>query len=182
MTQTSNRIRNSLPLPLLEFGLLTIFTCYLDIELNKSQSLRAIRNIIMADVVGEGGREVENRGGGGGGSSVRSLPEVELKWSDFVWSLEKLRHKSYCKSMRERYSASYLIVLSLSCSLYKAKTKTKKNTERKWGEWKKIVQEKKCRNPGLITLSQLSYFGEYVRQCTKHQIVPVHSHIFCGVS
>ena len=32
----------------------------------------------------------------------RTLPEVPLKWSEFVWSLEKLRHKPYSKRMRER--------------------------------------------------------------------------------
>ena len=32
----------------------------------------------------------------------RTLPEVPLKWSEFVWSLEKLRHKPYSKKMRER--------------------------------------------------------------------------------
>ena len=30
------------------------------------------------------------------------LPEVPLQWSDFMWSLEKLRHRPYGKRMRER--------------------------------------------------------------------------------
>ena len=37
----------------------------------------------------------------------QALPEVPLKWSDFVWSLEKLRHKPYSKKTTERCSASY---------------------------------------------------------------------------
>lgn len=32
------------------------------------------------------------------------LPEVPLKWTDFMWSLEKLRHKPYSKNTTERYS------------------------------------------------------------------------------
>jgi len=35
--------------------------------------------------------------------SLKSLPEVPLKWTDFSWSLEKLRHKPYGKKTRERY-------------------------------------------------------------------------------
>jgi len=34
---------------------------------------------------------------------VKPLPEVPLKWTDFAWSLEKLRHKPYGKKTRERY-------------------------------------------------------------------------------
>ncbi len=30
------------------------------------------------------------------------LPEVPLKWTDFMWSLEKLRHKHYGRRMRDR--------------------------------------------------------------------------------
>ena len=32
----------------------------------------------------------------------QSLPEVPLKWADFMWSLEKLRHKPYSKKTSER--------------------------------------------------------------------------------
>jgi hypothetical protein len=32
----------------------------------------------------------------------QKLPEVPLRWSDFVWSLEKLRNKPYSKSTTER--------------------------------------------------------------------------------
>ena len=35
--------------------------------------------------------------------SLKPLPEVPLKWTDFSWSLEKLRHKPYGKKTRERY-------------------------------------------------------------------------------
>ena len=31
-----------------------------------------------------------------------SLPEVQLQWSDFVWALERLRHKPYGKKMTDR--------------------------------------------------------------------------------
>jgi len=34
---------------------------------------------------------------------IKPLPEVPLKWTDFSWSLEKLRHKPYGKKTRERY-------------------------------------------------------------------------------
>lgn len=37
----------------------------------------------------------------------QALPEVPLKWSDFVWSLEKLRHKPYSKKTTERFDDSY---------------------------------------------------------------------------
>lgn len=30
------------------------------------------------------------------------LPEVPLRWTDFMWALEKLRHKPYSKKTRER--------------------------------------------------------------------------------
>ena len=33
---------------------------------------------------------------------ARTLPEVPLRWNDFVWALERLRHKRYGKKMRER--------------------------------------------------------------------------------
>ena len=33
---------------------------------------------------------------------VHTIPEVPLKWDDFVWSLEKLRHSPYGKKTRER--------------------------------------------------------------------------------
>ena len=33
----------------------------------------------------------------------QKLPEVPLGWSDFVWSLEKLRNKPYSKNTTERY-------------------------------------------------------------------------------
>ena len=42
-------------------------------------------------------------GASGGGEKEPRLPEVQMKWKDFMWSLEKLRHKHYDKSMRERY-------------------------------------------------------------------------------
>lgn len=64
----------------------------------------------MADAIAEGGRAT-----GGGGISAGSLPEVELKWSDFVWSMEKLRHKPYCKSMRERLVAMFVCTGPFSC-------------------------------------------------------------------
>jgi hypothetical protein len=46
----------------------------------------------------------------GGGDGVASgpekkqekLPEVPLRWTDFMWALEKLRHKPYSKRTRER--------------------------------------------------------------------------------
>ena len=31
-----------------------------------------------------------------------SLPEVPLYWTDFVWSLEKLRHRAYSRKMTEQ--------------------------------------------------------------------------------
>ena len=40
------------------------------------------------------------------------LPEVQLKWSDFVWSLEKLRHKAYSKRTRERYVKEWRLQLT----------------------------------------------------------------------
>ena len=45
---------------------------------------------------------------GGGGEAARSgakqerLPEIPLQWADFMWALEKLRHKPYSKKTRER--------------------------------------------------------------------------------
>ena len=36
------------------------------------------------------------------GASQPALPEVPLQWVDFMWSLEKLRHKPYGKKLRER--------------------------------------------------------------------------------
>ena len=33
----------------------------------------------------------------------KPLPEVPLKWKDFLVSLEKLKHKPYGKKTRERY-------------------------------------------------------------------------------
>ncbi len=39
----------------------------------------------------------------GGSKEGHSLPQVPLKWNDFDWSLEKLRHSSYGKKTRERY-------------------------------------------------------------------------------
>ena len=43
-----------------------------------------------------------NRDPPGLGDAV-PLPEVPLYWSDFVWSLEKLRHRAYSRKMTERY-------------------------------------------------------------------------------
>lgn len=40
------------------------------------------------------------------------LPEVPLQWSEFMWSLERLRNKPYDKKMRER-----LVVLEVYSSL-----------------------------------------------------------------
>ena len=60
------------------------------------------------------------------------LPEIKMKWTDFVWSLEKLRHKSYNKSMRERY-----VLQSVALQ----------NNEKSCESKKK--KKKKCRNPGL---------------------------------
>ena len=36
-----------------------------------------------------------------------TLPEIPLKWEDFDWSLEKLRHKPYGKKTRERSTHNY---------------------------------------------------------------------------
>lgn len=33
---------------------------------------------------------------------ARTLPEVSLRWNDFMWALERLRHRRYGKKMRER--------------------------------------------------------------------------------
>ena len=38
-----------------------------------------------------------------GAVKEQTLPEVPLRWSDFVWSLERLRHKPYGKKMREKW-------------------------------------------------------------------------------
>ncbi len=40
--------------------------------------------------------------GSEGRSTLKNLSEVVLNWSDFVFSLEKLRHKPFCKSTSER--------------------------------------------------------------------------------
>ena len=42
-----------------------------------------------------------------------SQPEVPLKWSEFVWSLEKLRHRPYSRKMTERFvhQLSYLVLI-----------------------------------------------------------------------
>ena len=37
-----------------------------------------------------------------GGPEQRGLSEVQLKWTEFMWSLEKLRHNPYSKKTRER--------------------------------------------------------------------------------
>ena len=45
-----------------------------------------------------------------------SQPEVPLKWSEFVWSLEKMRHRPYSRKMTERFvhQPSCLVFISLS--------------------------------------------------------------------
>ena len=39
----------------------------------------------------------------------KDLPEVKLKWSDFVYSLEKLRHRPFCKSSNERLEGDCMV-------------------------------------------------------------------------
>lgn len=50
--------------------------------------------------------EVMNPGGDGSMSGLdtkrKSLLEVPLRWTEFMWSLEKLRHRPYSKKARER--------------------------------------------------------------------------------
>ncbi len=45
---------------------------------------------------------------GASGEKEPRLPEVQMNWKDFMWSLEKLRHKQYSKSMRERWARKVL--------------------------------------------------------------------------
>lgn len=55
------------------------------------------------------------------------LPEVPLRWTDFMWALEKLRHKPYSKKTRERWKEKYklwetawiLISLFIDCTTRK---------------------------------------------------------------
>ena len=36
------------------------------------------------------------------GARQERLPEIPLQWTDFMWALEKLRHRPYSKKTRER--------------------------------------------------------------------------------
>ena len=36
------------------------------------------------------------------GPKRENLPEIPLEWKDFMWALERLRHKPYSKKTRER--------------------------------------------------------------------------------
>ena len=46
----------------------------------------------------------------------QSQPEVPLKWSEFVWSLEKMRHRPYSRKMTERFAHQYLSCCHISFS------------------------------------------------------------------
>ena len=54
----------------------------------------------------------QSPGGTTGMAGSSRLPEVPLQWSEFMWSLERLRNKPYDKKMRERFVVLVIIALS----------------------------------------------------------------------
>ena len=43
-------------------------------------------------------------------TTARSIPEVQLKYSEFLWALGKLKYKDYGKKMQERLLSKVLSV------------------------------------------------------------------------